>query len=248
VRVASWLGALASLCLLGASEARAAHETLQLFVTEPYLELHTAPGRGYPVTQVVARGEAVDVLFRRTDWFKVRTERGIEGWARAQDLSHTQMADGSPFTVRFGDRAGFTSHRWESGVMLGSYGGATLISALGTLSFTDQTKCRDLGRTVSRQSVQWLPARRRTRARVHARVALLSARHAGHWLRTHRAQDHSGGTTDQNNQTAYAGVGARFYLGRRFFLRGEYRHHTVFTSRDSNEVMQEWKVGFAFFY
>jgi hypothetical protein len=34
------------------------------------------------------------------------------------------------------------------------------------------------------------------------------------------------------SQTAYAGAGARFYLTRRFFLRGEYRHHTVFTSRD----------------
>jgi hypothetical protein len=53
---------------------------------------------------------------------------------------------------------------------------------------------------------------------------------------------------DATNQTAYAGVGARFYLTRRFFLRGDYRHHVVFTSRDNNEVKNEWKLGFAFFY
>ena len=53
---------------------------------------------------------------------------------------------------------------------------------------------------------------------------------------------------DQTYQTAYAGVGGRYYLTRRFFLRAEYRHHTVFTKVDANEVKQEWKVGFAFFY
>ena len=63
------------------------------------------------------------------------------------------------------------------------------------------------------------------------------------------AEGHAGrNPTDSTNQTAYAGVGARFYLARRFFLRGEYRYHMVFTSRDTNEVEDEWKLGFAFFY
>jgi hypothetical protein len=52
----------------------------------------------------------------------------------------------------------------------------------------------------------------------------------------------------QNQQTAFEGIGARYYLARRFYLRGEYRHHTVFTHTDFNEVKQEWKLGFAFFY
>ncbi len=56
------------------------------------------------------------MLFRRTDWFKVRTERGIEGWASVRELSLTMLADGSPFSVNMGDRNGFRSHRWESGL------------------------------------------------------------------------------------------------------------------------------------
>ena len=248
LRAAGWLGALASLCLLGASAAQAASDYLQLFVTQPYLELHTAPGRGYPVTQVVARGEAVDVLFRRTDWFKVRTERGIEGWARAQDLALTQMADGSPFTFKFGDRAGFTSHRWESGLMLGSYGGASLISGFGALSLTDQTKVEiSAGQFFGNLSNGYLlDAGLAHIFMPEWRFSPLVTLGTGFERTVPKTT--LAVPTDQNNQTAYAGVGARFYLGRRFFLRGEYRHHTVFTSRDSNEVMQEWKVGFAFFY
>jgi uncharacterized protein YgiM (DUF1202 family) len=101
------------------AEAKADREReqlLQVFVAEPYLELRTGPGRGYPVTQVVARDESVDVLFRRTDYFKVRTERGVEGWASARDMQRTLLADGSRFTIDLGDRAGFQTHRWEPSV------------------------------------------------------------------------------------------------------------------------------------
>ena len=98
-----------------AKEAAAQEKLLQVFVSEPYLELSTGPGRGYPVFHVVERDASVDVLFRRTDWFKVRDERGVEGWARARDMRRTKLADGSPFVFNLGDRDGFTSHDWEIG-------------------------------------------------------------------------------------------------------------------------------------
>ena len=125
--------ALAGLLLLAgmcAPAVSAAREYLQLFVTEPYLELHTGPGRGYPVFHVVPRDASVDVLFRRTDWFKVRTERGVEGWASQGDMLKTVLADGSPFRFPLGDRAGFTNHRWEMGIFAGQYGAATLVSGM----------------------------------------------------------------------------------------------------------------------
>ena len=65
--------------LTPAVSARAQY--LQLFVTEPYLELHTGPGRGYPVFHVVGRGRQRRRAVRRTDWFKVRAEHGVVGWA-----------------------------------------------------------------------------------------------------------------------------------------------------------------------
>ncbi len=238
------------LCLLlGSGTARAAkRELLQLFVTEPYLELHTAPGRGYPVTQVVARGEVVDVLKRQTEWFKVRTERGIEGWAYERDLMKAQLGDGSPFVVRIGDLAGFTDHRWENGILAGSYGGATLISAYGAFSLTNETKVElTEGQFLGNLSNGYL-------LELGLNHVFLPARRFSPFvtLGTGYERVNPKGTLavplDQDSQTAYVGIGARLYIARRFFLRGEYRQHTVFTSRDSNEVKQEWKAGFAFFY
>ena len=53
---------------------------------------------------------------------------------------------------------------------------------------------------------------------------------------------------DRTDQTAYVGAGLRFYLTRRFFVRADYRWHTVFTSRDDNEELEEWKVLIACFF
>ena len=48
----------------------------RVWVADAYLELHTGPGRGYPVIQVIERGEWIDILKRKTDWFKVRASNG----------------------------------------------------------------------------------------------------------------------------------------------------------------------------
>jgi hypothetical protein len=233
---------------LAITPARAAHELLQLFVTQPYLELHTGPGRGYPVTQVVARGESVDVLFRRTDWFKVRTERGVEGWASARELQLATLADGSQFQVKMGDRAGFAAHRWEAGVFAGDYAGATLIAAFGALSITDNLKI-EVGASQYTGNVSdgelleiglthvFMPEWRFS--------PLVDLGTGYRWVQPKATL---ATPVDRSDEIGYYGVGARFYLTRRFFLRGDFRKYVVFTRTNENEVNEEWRLGFGFFY
>jgi uncharacterized protein YgiM (DUF1202 family) len=245
---ASALALVAALLLLPLQQAAAKRELLQLFVTEPYLELHTAPGRGFPVTQVVARGEAIDVLKRQTEWFKVRTERGVEGWAHERELAKTVLADGKPFVFPMGDRAGFTAHRWEGGVLLGDYAGATLVSTFAARSLTNNMKVElSVGQFLGNLSNGYLLDLGLTQVIVPEwRISPFITLGTGYQRLEPKVT--LALPSKQNSQTAYVGLGARYYLGRRFFLRAEYRHHTVFTDRDSNEVKKEWKAGFAFFY
>jgi uncharacterized protein YgiM (DUF1202 family) len=245
-KVAPLIAALL-LPLLAAADA-SARDYLQLFVVQPYLELHTGPGRGYPVTQVVARGESVDVLMRRTEWFKVRTEHGIEGWAYERDLARTTLADGSPFQINLGDRAGFAAHRWESGVFGGAYAGASTISAYQAFSLTDNLKielsgAQYLGNLSNGYLVDF----------GFAHVFMPNWRFSpfvtlGGGYERVEPKATLAEPLSSSNQTAYVGVGVRYYLGRRLFLRGELREHEVFTNQNSNEVKNEWKLGFAFFY
>ncbi len=243
--------ALAGLLLLAAlltPALSAAREYLQLFVTQPYLELHTGPGRGYPVFHVVPREASVDVLFRRTDWFKVRTEQGVEGWASQRDMQKTVLADGTPFKFDLGDRAGFTNHRYEMGIFAGQYGGATLVSGFASLSFNSQLALEaSLGQFLGKFSngeiadigfahvfapeSRWSPFVTIGLGLVHTepKATLVAA-------------------PDRTEQSAYVGGGIRFYLTRRFFLRAEYKAHYIFTKRNENEDADEWKLGFAFFF
>jgi len=229
--------------------ARAADEELaQLFIAEAYLELHEGPGRGYAVTQVVPRGDSVDVLYRRTEWFRVRTARGVEGWAHQRDLMKAHWADGTEFKVDLGDRAGFASHRWELGVFAGDYGGATLISGYMSRSFNEQlaiefTASQFLGNASNGYTFDLgLAHVFRPDWRLSPFVTL------GTGVITIEPKGTLVVPADRTDQTAYAGAGLRFYWTRRFFVRGEYRTHMVFTSRNENEEIDEWKLGLAFFF
>ncbi len=90
--------ALIATCLtlgtLAASPARAA-EPAQVIVLDAYLDLHTGPGRGYPATYSVPRGERVQLLRQRTDWIKVRTDHGRTGWVHRSQLERTLSAPNS---------------------------------------------------------------------------------------------------------------------------------------------------------
>ena len=68
---------------------------LTVIVVDPYLELHTGPGRGFPIVQVVPRGETVQVLKRRTDWFQIRDAAGHEGWVHRSQIAETLVPTGA---------------------------------------------------------------------------------------------------------------------------------------------------------
>jgi opacity protein-like surface antigen len=241
-------GLLLLLVLFAVPAAARHHEHLQVYISAPYLELRTGPGRGYPVFHVAERDESVEVLFRRTDWFKVRTRRGVEGWAAQRDMLRTVLADGTPFSFDLGDRTGFTSHNFELGVFAGDYGGATLVSAFSSYSFNSQLAAElsvgqflgkfsngvtaDLGLThVLMPEWRLSPFLMLGTGLVHLtpKVTLVQP-------------------SEKTDQTAYVGGGLRFYLTRRFFVRAEYKGHLVFTKRNANEEVDEWKLGFAFFF
>jgi hypothetical protein len=220
----------------------------QVFVSEPYLELATGPGRGYPVFHVVDREASVDVLFRRTDWFKVRDESGVEGWARARDMRRTKHADGSPLVFDLGDMAGFTTHDWEIGIGGGDYGGANLINAYAAYSLTDNMKVE---LTASQFLGNFSNGYKLEAGLTHVmfperRISPFLELGTGVVYVEPRATIIL--PDDRTDQTAYAGAGLRMYLTRRFFLRADYRWHTVFTSRDDNQELEEWKVLIACFF
>ena len=228
--------------------AHHARRYAQVFVKTPYLELHTGPGRGYPVFDVVPQGESVEVLFRRTQWLKVRTRRGAEGWASEEDMLRTVLADGEPLPLKIGTRAGFTAHRVEVGAFAGAYGGASLVSAYTSLSCNSQLAVEAaVGQFLGRYS-------NGVTADLGLTHVLMPQWRLSPFLMLGMGMLHIEPKATlvqpsvRTEQTAYVGGGLRYYIGRSFFLRAEYKTHVVITAQNRNQVEDEWKLGFAVFF
>jgi hypothetical protein len=88
-------------CALGVAPSLAADAPAErLTVTDPYLELRTGPGRGFPIFFVVSRSDWVEIELRHTDWFKVRTSNGKVGWVHRRQLETTLTEAGGKKTFR----------------------------------------------------------------------------------------------------------------------------------------------------
>ena len=96
-------------------------ETPDVLVADPFLEMHTGPGRGYPVFYVAGEGETIKVLKRRTDWFKVELRRGNhrvkQGWVKLEQMRATLDLDGEPIDFPSVSRGDFQTRKWKWGFL-----------------------------------------------------------------------------------------------------------------------------------
>ena len=228
--------------------AQAAEDYRSVSVADPYLEMHTGPGKGYPVFHVVDRGEEIDILMRRTDWFQVRTPDGTEGWVDRAQMERTLVPTGSPIEFAEADQEDFTYARWELGGMAGDFGGANVVSLYGAYSVNPHVSIEVWGSQIlGNFSNGWMGSVNVTHETwPDLRVSPFFTLGTG-VIHTEPKPTIVQGE-DRTDQLAHAGAGFRFYATRRFVLRAEFKSYVVFTSRDDNEEVEEWKVGFAFFF
>ncbi len=220
-------------------------------IADPYIELHTGAGSGYPVFLVVERGATITLLKRKTDWFKVRTSKEQEGWVNLRQLELTLTPSGEKTHIEAIAIADYRRHRWEMGVSGGDYSGARAISLFGGYRFAEHlsgelTLTQALGDYSSSVSVK---AALLAHPFPAWRIAPFFALGTGVARTQPRATLVQ--SADRTDQFANVGIGAQAYLSRRFVLRVEYNDYLVFSAsndHDANEEIHEWKAGFAIFF
>ena len=217
-------------------------------VAEPFLELHTGPGRGYPVTHVAERGESVQVLKRRTSWYRIETERGQQGWIRKSALAATLNHDGSPIALNLNSRQQFQDRRWESGFTTGDFDGADLVGGFVSWHFTPNLAIKlDAAQALG----EFSDSRLLEIGLVHEpfpewRLSPYFRLAGGMIDTTPNATLVS--TEDRLDQTAVVAAGMRYTLGRRFIVRAEYSNHLILTGRDDNQEVPSWRIALSAFF
>lgn len=220
----------------------------EAIVADPYVELHTGPGEGYPVFHVVDRGDRVEVLKRRTDWYQVRTATGIEGWVMADQMAKTLDPSGAAMKIDAPDAAQYAARTWEAGLVVGEFGGANAISAYGAWHVNRNVAFEVWGSSITGDySDGWLldadiALQPFPEWRVSPYVLL------GTGVLHVEPQATLAQSPDRTDQVARVGAGVRTYLTKRFLFRAGYDSYRVFTSQDDNKDEDAWTAGFAFFF
>lgn len=217
-------------------------------VAEPFVELHTGPGRGFPVFDVVKRGAWLELDARRTDWYHAHTEDGKEGWVSREDLSGTLTEAGTPKTLRDVLVDNYLARRLELGILTGQVEGETLVGLrvdyrlhdffATEVALTQVSGAYNASRLLSLALVsQPFPT-----WRVSPFLQVGVGRFDDAPRRTLIDPESTQATT------GIAGVGARVHFTRRVLLRMDYRNLVVMVDDDTTTAFDEWSAGLAFFF
>lgn len=233
-------------------DAAAPPAAMHLTVIDPYAEVRTGPGRGYPVFYAVEQGETIDVITRRPGWYEIKTADGKRGWTSTAELSRTMQASGEPAdlpSVSYGDylqrswRAGLRAGRFSDGELNGSdtfsaTAGYKVFSWLGAevelgKIFGSDVRGRYYGLNVLVEPM--------SRWRLSPFVAIgLGSMNIDSQPKLVPLN------IDQSDFSTYS-AGVHYYLGRNFLIQGVYRWYDVDTD-SKTERLQAWNIGFSAFF
>jgi SH3-like domain-containing protein len=235
---------LAALLLLAPVPALPADETdgqntTRISITAPFVDIHAGPGRGFPVDHSVLRGEVLDVQERHTDWYRVRTTRGAQGWVHRLALTSPDGRLPPEAPVEASDTLAIVN------LSLGSFDGLNSVEASAEASVMAGLSVGgallnggDMDRDVRLYSLtvrQYFEPMGRVTPWAGAGAGKLSL------------QDEATGSSES---LTLPHVAAGIDIGwlERTRLRLEYRHHIPNSSNEDIQESDEWKAGIAVYY
>ncbi|HHH44579.1 MAG TPA: hypothetical protein ENK49_10615 [Gammaproteobacteria bacterium] len=223
-------------------------QPIEVQVADPYIELHSGAGQGYPVFHVEEKDAWIEILKRKTDWFKVRTAAGKEGWVAREQLERTLTPAGEYTDITDATQTEFAFHRWEMGAMGGEFKSGEVMTVYGGFFFMPNLS---LELSASKIFFDFSDAKMADASLViHPYPAWRFSPFfsIGTGVIKNDPKSTLVEEKDQTDQLAHVGAGLRVYLARRFIFRAQYKHYVIFQSKDDNQEINEWKAGFAVFF
>ena len=217
-------------------------------VSDPYIELRTGPGRGYPIFFVAPRNDWIEIELRHTDWFRIRTEDNKVGWVSRQQLESTLTAAGSAKTFRDVLLDDYLTRKVQLGAAWGHFKSEPMLKLWTSYRLSDTLSIEGtIGQVqgVFSGTDLW-----------HIDILIEP------WS-DHRFSPFFGvgvgkfknfpnlsliGAADTNAKLAVARVGVRYYLTERFVMSADYSLYTSFISDQRSTEYRAWSTGLSFFF
>lgn len=243
---------LAGAAALGAtSTAQAADDaptTEQVKITDPFIELHTGAGRGYPVFHVAARDEWITIEMRHTDWYRVRTESGKVGWVHRKQLETTLTAAGGAKTFRDVLVDDYLNRRVQLGASIGRFKAEPMLKLWTAYKFSETLS---LEATVGQvqgafSGTDLWHVNLMTEPWSDQRFSPFFGIGVGKFKNIPNQSLVGAITTNANLSNAT--IGARYHLSDRFFVRLDYTLYTAFVADQRSTEYRAISAGLGFFF
>jgi uncharacterized protein YraI len=235
----------------GARAAEPSDKVERLQVTEPFIELRTGPGRGYPVHFVAEKGAWIAIELRRTDWYRVSTagpQGGRVGWVHRSQLASTLTEAGGTKSFRDLLVDDFLSRRLELGAGWGRFKGEPMLKFWGAYRLGET-----LGAEATYGQVQGVFS-----GTDFWHLGLVSEPWSDRRLSPYFSVGLGNfrnfpnqslvGAADTDANLGYAGVGLRWYIAERFVARLDWSLYTAFVSDARSLEYRAVTLGISFFF
>ena len=231
--------------------AYAEDDLVKVTIVDPFVELHTGPGGGYPIFHIISRGAQVTVLRQRTDWIKIIDSNGKSGWVSRVQMENTELPGGEKLPLHESSQSDFVKRQWIAGAATGEFEDAPIFSLFGAYSFTENISAEaSYGRSIGNVSSSTLlklnlvmqPFPTATYSPYFTLgTGTIKVKPSAVLIALNRRE----------NDFSQIGIGVQHYLNKRFIFRLEYNEYIIYSAtnvKDENEDINEWKVGFAVFF
>jgi uncharacterized protein YgiM (DUF1202 family) len=236
------------LSLLAAAAAPSASAQEKVQITDPYVELRTGPGRGYPIFFVAQREEWIEILLRRTDWFKVRTANGEEGWVNRAQLETTLTEAGTTKAFRDVLLDDYLRRKLELGGAWGLFDGEPMLKIWTAYRFADALSIEaTIGQVQGTFSgTEFWNVNLNVEPWSDRRLSPFFGVGVGRFKNIPNASLVNAVVTDAN--LANAAIGLRYYIAERFVAKLDYSIYTAYASDSDTAEYRAWTIGIAFFF
>jgi len=223
-------------------------------VTGSYIEVHTGPGRGFPIFHVVEQGDIVRLIKRKTSWYQVRTADGKMGWVSLEHMERTMMIGTQTVPFEQVSDAIEESQKIELGIASGWFADGSVVSLMAhyrifsSLS-AEMTFAQSMGTFSSSRlyyagiMIEFFP---------HWLVVPYFVSGFGYLKNV--PSDIVAGGKEFDQTIANSGLGVRFKLGYRFYLRTTAKMHFSLDGdkgqegQDSSNQYFDFQVGLSAYF
>ena len=222
-------------------------EILVLEVDDPYIDMHTGPGRGYPVFNVVEQGDTIEILKRKTNWYKIRSSNNKTGWTKADQLAHTLKPTGVPVDLPEVGHGDYLTSHWMVGFTAGQIEGASTFSLTAGFRPLSWAGLEIEGGKIFDESVtsDYYGMNLLLEPMPDYIITPYVTLGAGKFSFNKRQKV----VVDDAGSPTYGSIGAGigYYVVSNFVIRGEYRGYSV--SSDGDRVwLNAWTIGLSAFF